>query len=75
MGKRIGSQYRETLDESGYILIGEKCDEAILFDTVTDNYELWVRRDDFAGWVVEIGGGGYEFVRTETKEDKQRLGC
>lgn len=75
MARQIGSQFRETLEEAQLILIGEKDGEAILFDTVTDNYELWVRNDHVSGYAVEIGGIGYEFVRTADKADKQRVGC
>ena len=57
-----GSQYRETLAEAGYRLIQKNDRYALLEDKDTGVLELWVQRDDFAGYVIEIDGIGYEFV-------------
>lgn len=38
--------------------------EAILEVTDTGKQELWVESDDFAGYVIEIDGIGYEFIRS-----------
>jgi len=68
---KIGSQSREKLEESGYELVrflnGNK--ETALLRFVENigiahpaDEEVWVKRDDFAGYVIEIEGNGYEFV-------------
>jgi len=70
--KTIGSQTRETLAESGYSLIGRiDVNEVILQDSADSGGkpELWTQRDDFAGYVIEIDGIGYEFVRTALMGD------
>lgn len=38
--------------------------DAVLLNKETGISELWTMRDDFAGYVIEIGGIGYEFVRS-----------
>lgn len=64
--KIIGSQRRETLEEAGYRLIRHVGKTgAILQDKETGEYELWVKRPHYAGYVVEIKGIAYEFVRTK----------
>ncbi len=62
--KTIGSQYRESLKEAGYKLISLKGKEAILEDKTTLQSELWILNNDYAGYVIEINGNGYEFVKT-----------
>ena len=62
--KRIGSQLRETLAESGYVLIEKKGREVLLKEADGDKVELWHKNDHFAGAVIEIDGVGYEFIRT-----------
>jgi hypothetical protein len=65
------SQYRETLEESGYELIGfDEGDEqtAILRDSKTGEESLWYRHDDHAGYTIEIGGLGFEFGMTYERE-------
>lgn len=63
-GKRIGSQYRETLAQAGY-RVEERLNrqEVILEEISSGKLELWVLSDDHSGWVIEIDGKGYEFVR------------
>lgn len=64
MPKIIGSQRRETLKESGYTLVSRpRRGEAILEDE-GGKRELWAANNNFAGFVVEIGRWGYEFVRS-----------
>lgn len=61
--RQIGSQNRETLEDAGLRLVAGMDDgEVILADG--DKRELWQRNDHFAGYVVEIDGVGYEFVRS-----------
>lgn len=66
--KKIGSQTRELLEESGMDLIydedehTEKCG-VILQDRGGGGFELWIKHDSYAGHVIEIDGVGYEFVR------------
>ena len=62
--KKIGSQIRETLEEAGFELIERNGDEVILKEIETLNLELWVKSDDYAGYVVEIDGVGYEFINS-----------
>ena len=67
--KTIGSQMRETLEESGYSVYrsGDKQGELIL-DPGDGWLEIWVENDHFAGHVIEINGKGYEFVRSVVEE-------
>lgn len=63
--KQIGSQRRETLDEADMeLLYRVSPTEVILVDRSNPNlpHELWVEKDDYAGYVIEIDGKGYEFV-------------
>lgn len=71
MGKHIGSQYRETLEESGYVLAREPelVDYGIEAGGVVlispDGIaELWVKHDHHAGYTIEVQGVGYEFVHS-----------
>lgn len=60
--KKIGSQTRELLEDSGYKLVhtmnGSR--DAILEND--EGRELWSESDDFAGYVIVIFGIGYEFI-------------
>ncbi len=73
-----GSQTRELLKDTDYVVqfidehlvlseAGIQClesgPEVVLLNQVTGKEELWVRNDDFAGYVIEINGMGFEFVR------------
>ena len=62
--KTSGSQKRETLEESGLTLIALHLNgqEALLNND--GRGELWALNDDFAGYVIEINGKGYEFIRS-----------
>ena len=64
--RQIGSQRRETLEESGMeVYQGPNEDGEILLRDIEDgNIELWVQHDDNAGYTIEVNGIGYEFVRT-----------
>lgn len=79
MARQIGSQYRETLAEAGYTFLGwdggegDHKAEAILVDA-DGKQERWVRRDDHAGWTVEIEGIGYEFVHSLRQKDYRKNG-
>ena len=57
---------KETLEQSGYELIGIKGNEAILRDPLksTQVYELWFMNDGHASYGVIIDGHHYEFVRS-----------
>jgi hypothetical protein len=67
----IGSQRRETLEESGCV-VKKRINKnlVILLDKETGITELWITSDDSAGYVIEIDGIGYEFVRCDAKESK-----
>lgn len=71
MAKQIGSQYRETLEESGYTLANEReltdygveAGGVVLIDE-DGNPELWVKHDDHAGYTIEVNGVGHEFAHS-----------
>jgi hypothetical protein len=71
MIKRIGSQCRESLKDSGMKLYERiSADEVILIDD-TGKKELWFMNDSSASYVIEIDGEGYEFSRDyNTRFDK-----
>jgi hypothetical protein len=63
--KKIGSQTRELLSESGYTLHSKRgSGEVILTNIVDGKRELWAANNHYAGYVIEIDGMGYEFIRT-----------
>ena len=64
MGKHIGSQYRDTVEEAGVVVVSgpNARKEIIIQDKQTSRYELWVENDHYAGAVIEYCGKGYEFV-------------
>lgn len=65
----FGSQKRESLETAGYELVSRKGGrEVILKEKDTGKYELWGRKDDFAGYTIDIGGKGYEFIRGVDRE-------
>ena len=77
--KTIGSQKRELLKDTDYVVqfidehlvlseTGaqqlESGPEVVLLNQATGKEELWTKNDDFAEYVIEIDGIGYEFVRS-----------
>ena len=61
--EKYGSQNREKLEDSGYVVERLFDDgSAFLKDVCTGEIELWQQNDHFAGYVIEINGKGYEFV-------------
>jgi hypothetical protein len=63
MIRQIGSQAREPLEDTEYeVYQGPNEDGEIILIDESEKKELWVQREDFAGYVVEIDGIGYEFV-------------
>ena len=67
--KHIGSQTRETYKEAGYEIVSASDDGEVVLKNEDGGYELWVQNDDFAGYVVEIGGIGYEFITSVEVEN------
>lgn len=65
---RIGSQTREPIGDTEYELLEfieyPSGRDAVLLNKETGIKELYVERDDFAGYVIEIDGKGFEFVRS-----------
>jgi len=67
--KMIGSQIREPLEESGYELAGylDNAKDIAVLKSIDKadkgKMEIWTRNDHFAGYVIELHGVGYEFVR------------
>lgn len=60
--KQYGSQVRETLAESGYKLVGRKPGTVILEDA-SGKQEIWYANNHHAGYTIQVGRWGYEFVR------------
>jgi hypothetical protein len=65
--RQIGSQTREKIENTEYKVSAIEGNEttgrnAILL-RADGKEELWTENDDFAGYVIEIDGAGYEFVR------------
>ena len=57
-----GSQAREKLEETEYTLVGWPSPGVILLQDSAGKQEEWVANNHFAGYVIEVGGVGYEFV-------------
>ena len=66
MGKQIGSQYRETLEEAGYEVAYRVRGGHVLRNIETGQLEFWSRceglSDSYAGYVLEVKGRGHEFI-------------
>lgn len=65
--RTIGSQKRETVEEYGarVVLTWPDVDRGmIVTEDCEGKRELWARNDRYAGFVIEYGGTGYEFVRS-----------
>lgn len=70
MARQIGSQYRATPQEEGYSIVDRPDPDTIIFHNFTTNeFELWAKRDDFDGFVLEVDGIGYEFIRSGDTPD------
>lgn len=67
--RKNGSQTRETLSEAGYRIDpvqGRDRETTIILNPIDqpEKRELWYHRPDFAGYVIEIAGKRYEFIRS-----------
>ena len=65
--KKIGCQIRETLKKAEYVLVlGPLPDKTILVSPLDNlmKVEEWFESDDYSGYVLELNGKGYEFVKT-----------
>ncbi len=60
----IGSQVRERIEETDYKLISVHLNGKTALLNNNGACELWALSDDFAGYVIEINGQGFEFVST-----------
>ena len=75
--ERRGSQNREKLSDlkDEYTLITKRPigaknpTEVVLYNIPAKKQEVWGLSDDFAGYVIEINGKGYEFIRSLTKKE------
>jgi len=67
MAKQIGSQYRETLKESGCTLVERPGPGEVILDC-DGQLELWAVNDHHAGYTIQVGRWGYEFVRDLSKK-------
>ena len=64
MRTQIGSQTRESIADMVYKVAAVlSARQIVLVDTTDGHCELWIANDDFAGYVIEYGETGYEFVR------------
>ncbi len=56
---------REAIEETEYRLVSPDLEGGVILEEKdSGNRSLWFSSDDFAGYVVEIDGVGYEFVRS-----------
>lgn len=66
--RTIGSQKREPLTESGMFMVHDEDEHehagVILKSKDDGSLELWIKNDRYSGYVIEIDGVGYEFVRS-----------
>jgi len=67
--EKIGSQMRDKIRDTEYlvdVIEGNKLTgrDAILLNTMCNKLELWTENNNAAGYVIEIEGVGYEFVRS-----------
>lgn len=73
MGRQIGSQWRETLAETEYQILGWLDSQTVVLqdsdDLDKDKGEVWFRNDHHAGYTIEIDGIGYEFARSFKGDD------
>lgn len=62
---RRGSQTREDISTTDLVFLrfAPDGDNRVLWDIRDGHYELWAPKDDYAGYVIVIGGTGHEFVR------------
>lgn len=64
--KTRGSQTREKIEETKYkidTIEGNEITGRNALLVINDKLELWTENDNYAGYVIEINGVGYEFVR------------
>jgi hypothetical protein len=66
--KRIGSQIRETLKESGYKLAGRPSPGVVILQDEDGKKEVWYANDTHSGYTVQVGRWGYEFGRDWPKD-------
>lgn len=60
-----GFQRREPIEDTDYVVSSAlPAGRMILKDITTGKCELWIGNDDYAGYVVVIGGRGYEFIKS-----------
>ncbi len=62
--EHTGSQVRERIEETDYKLICIRLDGKVALLNNNGACEWWALSDDYAGYVLEIKGQGYEFART-----------
>lgn len=72
--KKIGSQTRETLAESGYRLLDRWDEETIVLQSIgdPDQQEVWFKNDHHAGYTIEVEGVGYEYARDVLSQHRRR---
>ena len=58
--KKIGSQIRETLKESGYKLIRRDY-RSVILESPDGMKEVWYANDHHVGYTIQVGRWGYEY--------------
>ena len=71
--RQIGSQTRQELEYSDYKLYQRINAEEVILMAYDGVLQFWVANDQYAGYVLEIDGIGYEFVSSVNAEDIARL--
>lgn len=61
MSKQIGSQFRETLKESGYVLVDRPSAGVVVLRNLGGQDEVWYANDHNEGYTIQVGRWGYEF--------------
>ena len=64
MIKQIGSQARENINDTDYEVFTRWNGAVVLRDKKTGAKELWQANNHFAGYTIQIGRWGYEFIRS-----------
>ncbi|MFA5313733.1 MAG: hypothetical protein WC375_10550 [Methanomassiliicoccales archaeon] len=67
-GQYRGNQYRETPQEAFMKMIRDKSPNAILMNE-DGMLELWTQDDKASGYILEINGIGYRFVKKLTEDE------
>ena len=68
-----GGHLRQTPDQAGESVIYQDDEMLLTQQGGNGEYQLYQRADDYAGFTINIGGKGYEFVRSIPEDQVQQL--